>query len=70
MHKPKPQWRTFLGTLALGLMILVAVYLCPLESRSAVASTAIPALSSLGLWLAGKSAAEHATAKPPPPVAA
>jgi hypothetical protein len=61
--KPHP-YRT-VGTLLLfGAMMLAAMWLCPEAARAGIAPVAIGALSSLGLYSAGKSAFEkHTDAK-------
>jgi lipopolysaccharide export LptBFGC system permease protein LptF len=62
------QWRTFAGLLVLGLMMLAALWLCRDRANGpALLSSTITGLGGLGLWLAGKSAVEHATSKAPSP---
>lgn len=60
--KGAPAWRTFWGVLALGAMMVAALWLVPSESRAAVAQTVVMGLGGLGLWLAGKSALQHTAA--------
>jgi hypothetical protein len=52
-------YRTAATLLLFGAMVLGALILCPRETRAGVAPAAIAALSSLGLYAAGKSAWEH-----------
>jgi hypothetical protein len=63
--KPPP-YRTAATLIVFGLMILAALLLCPAAARAGVAPVAIGALSSLGLYAAGKSAWEHHVAKAQP----
>jgi hypothetical protein len=52
-------YRTVLTLLLFGGMVLLALWFCPEAARAGVAPVAIGALSSLGLYAAGKSAFEH-----------
>lgn len=58
--KPHP-YRTAGTLLLFGLMIVGVVWLCTPETRAGVATIAVGALSSLGLWQARKSTLEHRT---------
>lgn len=62
------QWRTFSGLLALGLMMLAALWLCRDRANGPqLLSSVVTGLGSLGLWLAGKASVEHvANAKAAP----
>lgn len=66
-------WRTWGGLLLIGVMMLAALLLCrDRASGPQLLATCVTGLSTIGLWLAGKSSVEHsanaraaATAKEP-----
>jgi hypothetical protein len=59
-RKPHP-YRTAGTLLLFGGMIVACVWICTPETRAGVATIAVGALSSLGLWQARKSVLEHRT---------
>jgi len=63
----RSQWRTLLGLLLLGAYMLAALQICSDQPNGpSLLSTTVEGLKFLGLWLAGKAAAEHvANAKKP-----
>lgn len=67
--KPHP-YRTAGTLLLFGVMVLAAMFLCPADARAGIAPVAIGALSSLGLYAAGKSAFEKHTDTRAAPAAA
>jgi len=70
------QWRTWTGLLILAALMVLALFACRNSAQGpAILPPVIGGLSSLGLWLAGKSAVEHTanakaaqTSGTPPPV--
>lgn len=67
--KQLPQWRTWSGLLMIAALMVLALLICRNSAQGpALLPAVIGGLSTVGLWLAAKSAAEHvANAKAAPP---